>query len=56
MGRIEHGVTVEAERESEEPFDAGIEFDSRRELVGFLAILVVVMAFAAATSVVLLPA
>lgn len=56
MGRIEHGVTVEAEREPEEPFDAGFGFDSWRELAGFLAVLVLVMAFAAATSVVLLPA
>jgi hypothetical protein len=56
MGRIEHGAAVEAEREPEEPFDAGLGFDSRRELVELLAVLVVVMAFAAATSVVLLPA
>jgi hypothetical protein len=56
MSRVEHGVTVEADRDPEESLDSGLGFDSRRELAGFLAVLVLVVALAAATTVVLLPA
>lgn len=56
MSRVEHAVAVEAERDAEESLDSGVGFDSRRELVGFLAVLLLVIALAAATTVVLLPA
>jgi hypothetical protein len=56
MDRVERGVAVEAEPELEEALDSTLGFDSRRELVEFVTVLLLVMALAAATSVVLLPA
>ena len=56
MDRVERGVAVEAEPEFEEAFDSALGFDSRRELVEFVTVLLLVMVLAAATSVVFLPA
>jgi hypothetical protein len=55
MDSVERGVTVEAEPELEEALDSTLGFDSRRELVEFVTVVLLVMAIAAATSVVLLP-
>ena len=56
MDRVERGLAVEPEPESEEPFGSALGLEGRREVAEFLAVLVVVMALAAATSVVLVPA
>ncbi|MEF8868691.1 MAG: hypothetical protein V5A85_09245 [Haloarculaceae archaeon] len=56
MDRLEHGVAVEPEPEAEEPLGADFGLDSRRAVVEFLAVLVVVMTLAATTSVLLVPA
>lgn len=56
MDRLEHGVAVEPEPEAEEPLGAEFGLDSRRAVVEFLAVLVVVMTLAATTSVLLVPA
>jgi hypothetical protein len=56
MDRLEHGVAVEPEPEAEEPLGTEFGLDSRRAVVEFLAVLVVVMTLAATTSVLLVPA
>lgn len=56
MDRVERGLAAEPEPESEEPFGSALGLENRRAVVEFLAVLVVVMVLAAATSVVLVPA
>ena len=56
MDRVEAGLAVEPERESEESFGSALGLEDRRAVVEFLAVLVVVMVLAAVTSVVLVPA
>jgi len=56
MDSVEHGVAVETDPEPEEPLGAEFGLDSRRDVVEFLAVLVVVMTLAATTSVLLVPA
>jgi hypothetical protein len=56
MDPVESGVAVEPEPEGEELFGPVLGLESRRAVVEFLTVLLSVMALAAATSVVLLPA
>lgn len=57
MDRVERGMSVETETESDEPFGLapGFGLDSRRVIVEFLTVLALVIVLAAATSVALLP-
>lgn len=56
MDGVEDWLAVESNPESEESFGSAFGFEDRRAVVEFLAVLVVVIALAAATSVVLVPA
>jgi hypothetical protein len=56
MNGVEGGLAVESDPEPEESFGSAFGFEDRRAVVEFLAVIVVVIALAAATSVVLVPA